>query len=67
MGDDQADLVHRSFVDAGGPDYRLIQEVFEATPLEAIWRHSAVAELAYRDRLHKVQCPTAIIAAATIR
>ena len=52
------------FVDAGGPDYRLIQEVFESTPLEGyLGGTSAVAELAYRDRLHKVQCPTAIIAA----
>lgn len=52
------------FVDAAGPDYRLIQDVFEATKaLGYLGGTSAVAELSYRDCLNQIRCPTAIIAA----
>ena len=52
------------FVDSAGPDYQLIQDVFEATQVPGyLGGTSAVAELSYRDRLHQISCPTAIIAA----
>ena len=53
-----------SYVDAAGPDYRAIRDVFVATRIPGyLGGTSAVADLAYRDRLHRIVCPTRIIAA----
>ncbi len=53
-----------SYVDAEGPDYRAIRDVFVATRVPGyLGGTSAVADLAYRDRLHRIACPTRIIAA----
>ena len=52
------------FVDEAGPAYRAVQEVFEATPVAGyLGGTSAVADLAFRDDLHRVTAPTHIIAA----
>lgn len=53
-----------AFVDATGPDYAAIRDVFIATPVEGyLGGTSAVADLAYRARLHEIQVPTLVIAA----
>ena len=52
------------YVDAGGPDYQAIRDVFIKTKVPGyLGGTSAVADLAYRDRLHRITCPTHIIAA----
>ena len=54
------------FVDAAGPDYRRVQAVFERTPVEGyLGGTSAVADLAYRDDLHRITAPTHVIAAGS--
>jgi 3-oxoadipate enol-lactonase len=53
-----------AFVDSAGPAYRAVQEVFERTPVAGyLGGTSAVADLAYRDRLHHIRAPTHVIAA----
>ena len=53
-----------AYVDAEGPDYHAVREVFVKTPSAGyLGGTSAVAELAYRDSLHRIRAPTRIIAA----
>lgn len=53
-----------AFVEAGGPAYEAVREVFVRTPVPGyLGGTSAVADLAYRDHLHRISCPTRIIAA----
>ena len=53
-----------SYVDAGGADYQATRDVFIRTKVPGyLGGTSAVADLAYRDLLHRVTCPTHIIAA----
>jgi 3-oxoadipate enol-lactonase len=53
-----------AFVDAASPAYCTIQDVFKATPIEGyLGGTSAVADLGYRDHLHKIKTPTLVIAA----
>lgn len=53
-----------AFVAAATSDYHAIREVFIATEVAGyLGGTSAVADLAYRDRLHLIRCPTRIIAA----
>jgi len=52
------------FVDAGSPAYHGVREVFIATQVPGyLGGTSAVADLAYRDDLHRIACPTHVIAA----
>jgi len=52
------------FVTAANKDYHAVREVFVRTPVPGyLGGTSAVADLAYRDDLHRVQVPTRIIAA----
>lgn len=52
------------FVEAAGPAYEAVREVFVATKVPGyLGGTSATAELAYRDHLHRIACPTRIIAA----
>lgn len=52
------------FVDAAAPDYEAVREVFIRTKVPGyLGGTSAVADLAYRDRLNAITCPTRIIAA----
>lgn len=52
------------FVHAASADYHAVREVFIATQVPGyLGGTSAVADLAYRDRLHHVACQTRIIAA----
>ena len=53
-----------AYVAARGPGYRAVQEVFEKTDVTGyLGGTSAVADLAYRDDLHRIAAPTQIIAA----
>ncbi len=53
-----------AFVEAGGPAYRAVRDAFVATPVAGyLGGTSAVADLAYRDSLHRIAAPTRIIAA----
>lgn len=53
-----------AFVQAGSPAYQAVRDVFIATRVPGyLGGTSAVADLAYRDHLHHVDCPTRIIAA----
>lgn len=53
-----------AFVDAGGPAYDAVRDVFIRTKVPGyIGSTSAVADLAYRDQLHRIACPTHIICA----
>lgn len=53
-----------AFADAAGPAYRVIRDVFTATPVAGyLGGTSAVADLAYRDRLHLIETPALVIAA----
>lgn len=53
-----------AFVDAAGPAYCAVRDVFVETPLEGyLGGTSAVADLAYRDRLDSIAVPTRVIAA----
>lgn len=53
-----------AFVDAASPDYHAVRDVFVATKVPGyLGGTSAVADLAYRDHLHRISCPTRIIAA----
>ena len=52
------------FVDEGGSAYEAVRDVFVRTPVPGyLGGTSAVADLAYRDRLHEISCPTRIIGA----
>jgi 3-oxoadipate enol-lactonase len=52
------------FVEESGPAYRAVQQVFEATSVAGyLGGTSAVADLAFRDDLHRITAPTHIIAA----
>lgn len=52
------------YVDAEGPGYRAVREVFVKTPVAGyLGGTSAVAGLAYRGSLHRIRAPTRIIAA----
>lgn len=52
------------FVDAAGPEYAAVRDVFVATPVAGyLGGTSAVADLAYQSRLHEIQLPTLVIAA----
>ena len=52
------------FVDAANPAYHAVREVFVRTKVPGyLGGTSAVADLAYRDHLHRIRCPTRIIAA----
>jgi len=52
------------YVNAAGPDFEATRKVFVKTTVDGyIGGTSAVAELAYRDHLHRISCPTQIIAA----
>ena len=52
------------FVDAASPAYHAVRDVFVATQVPGyLGGTSAVADLAYRDQLHRISCPTRIIAA----
>lgn len=51
-------------VDAEGPDYHAVRDVFVKTsPAGYLGGTSAVADLAYRESLHRIRAPTRIIAA----
>ena len=53
-----------AYVDAAGPDYHATRDVFVRTPLAGYLGGTwAVADLAYRDLLHRIKTPTRIIAA----
>ena len=53
-----------AFVEAASLAYCKIRDVFNATPIEGyLGGTSAVADLAYRDHLHKISTPTLVIAA----
>ncbi len=53
-----------AFVEAGGPAYDAVRDVFIRTKIPGyLGGTSAVADLAYRDRLHRISCPTRIIGA----
>ena len=53
-----------AFVDAGGAAYEDVRNVFVKTKIPGyIGGTSAVADLAYRDHLHRISCPTHIIGA----
>ncbi|MEM9060852.1 MAG: alpha/beta fold hydrolase [Pseudomonadota bacterium] len=53
-----------AFVVAASPAYHAVRKVFVATQVPGyLGGTSAVADLAYRDDLHRVGCPTRIIAA----
>lgn len=52
------------FADAENEDYHAVRKVFVDTPIAGyLGGTSAVADLAYRDHLHRIQVPTQIIAA----
>lgn len=52
------------YVDAAPADYHAVREVFVATKVPGyLGGTSAVADLAYRDHLHRITCPVRIIAA----
>lgn len=52
------------FADAANADYRAVRDVFVKTPVAGyLGGTSAVADLAYRDGLHRITAPTRIIAA----
>ncbi|MEM6664533.1 MAG: alpha/beta fold hydrolase [Pseudomonadota bacterium] len=52
------------FVEAGSPAYNAVREVFVATKVPGyLGGTSAVADLAYLENLHRIMCPTRIIAA----
>lgn len=52
------------FVEAAPPEYHAVRDVFIATRVPGyLGGTSAVADLAYRDHLHRVTCPTRIIVA----
>ena len=52
------------FVDGGGSAYEAVRDVFVRTPVPGyLGGTSAVADLAYRDRLHEISCPPRIIGA----
>ena len=53
-----------AFVDAEGPGYRAVRDVFVRTPVAGyLGGTSAVAELAWRPLLHRIRAPTRIMAA----
>ena len=53
-----------SFVDAEGPGYLAIRDVFVRTPVAGyLGGTSAVADLAWRPILHRIRAPTRILAA----
>lgn len=53
-----------AFVEAASPAYHAVRDVFVATQVPGyLGGTSAVADLAYQDSLHRVTCPTRIIAA----
>ena len=53
-----------AFVDAASAEYHAVRDVFVATKVSGyLGGTSAVVDLAYRDDLHRIQCPTRIIAA----
>jgi len=53
-----------AFVDTANDAYHAVREVFVRTPVDGyLGGTSAVAELAYRDDLHRITIPTQIIAA----
>ena len=53
-----------AFVDTGGDDYETVRDVFVRTKVPGyLGGTSAVADLAYRDHLQQISCPTHIIAA----
>lgn len=53
-----------AFVDAEPPAYHAVRDVFVATKVPGyLGGTSAVADLAYRDDLHRIRCATHIIAA----
>ena len=53
-----------AFVRAAPPAYRAVRDVFVATQVPGyLGGTSAVADLAYLDDLHRIACPTRIIAA----
>jgi 3-oxoadipate enol-lactonase len=53
-----------SFVDAGGSAYDAVRDVFIKTKVPGyLGGMSAVADLAYRDHLNHISCPTRIIGA----
>ena len=53
-----------AYVDAEGPGYRAIREVFVRTPVAGyLGGTSAVAKLAYRPDLPRIEAPTRVIAA----
>ena len=57
-----------AYVDAEGLDYRAVRDFFVRTPPAGyLGGTSAVADLAYRDSLHRITAPTLILAAGAIR
>ena len=53
-----------AFVAAESPAYHAVRDVFVRTKIPGyLGGTSAVADLAYRDHLHRISCPTRIIAA----
>ena len=53
-----------AFADAANDDYHAVRDGMIATPVEGyLGGTSAVADLAYRDQLHRITAPTRIIAA----
>lgn len=53
-----------AYVDAGNDDYLAVRDVFVRTPVPGyLGGTSAVADLAYRDSLHRITVPTQIVAA----
>lgn len=53
-----------AFVDAESPAYCVIRDVFNTTPIDGyLGGTSAVADLAFRDKLHSINTPTLVLAA----
>ena len=53
-----------AYVEEASPAYHAVRDVFVATKVPGyLGGTSAVADLAYRDHLHRITCPTRIIAA----
>ena len=63
------DMTHKlwfsdAYADAAGPDYAAVRDAFNATDITGyLAGTSAVAELDYLDRLHRISCPVLVLGA----
>lgn len=64
MGDDERLWFTDAFVVEESSAYQAVRDVFVATKVSGyLGGTSAVADLTYRDQLHRIDCPTRVIAA----